>query len=105
MERGYQDLTGMLPRPGKALKAVLILIAGLSVLNYILYNWIPGGQIVFNLLVCSTDEVVHRWGVWRLLTGGLVTLPRGQAFSSLLFTLIGLYFFSPDLEKRWGPWR
>jgi membrane associated rhomboid family serine protease len=106
MERGYQEITGMFPRPGKALKAVLVLVAGLSLVNYILYNWVPGGRIVFNALVCSTDEVLNHYGFWRLLTAGALTLPTGTgALSYLLFTLVGLYFLSPDLEKRWGPWR
>src|SRR5262249_22204072 len=106
MERRYQELTGMFPRPGKALKAVLILIAGLSLINYILYNWVPGGTIVFEKLVCSPDRVVNHYELWRLLTAGVLTLPTGTgALSYLLFTLVGLYFLSPDLEKRWGPWR
>lgn len=107
MERGgYQDLTGMFPRPGKALKAVLGLILGLSLVNFVLYNWVPSGRFLFNSLVCSTGEVVGHLGLWRLLTAGALTLPGGPgALSHLMFTLVGLYFLSPDLEARWGPWR
>jgi membrane associated rhomboid family serine protease len=96
----------MFPRPGKALKAVLILVFGLSLLNYVLFNWVPGGSFLFNELVCSTEKVLHHYQVWRLLTAGALTMPRGAgAFTYLLFTLVGLYFLSPDLETRWGPWR
>ncbi len=105
MERGgYQDLTGMLPRPGRALKAVLGLIIGLTVINWVLFNWVPGGQKLFFLLVCTTDGLIHDFRVWTPLTAGLLTQPKGSP-SYLLFTVIGLYFLSPDLERRWGSWR
>jgi membrane associated rhomboid family serine protease len=49
---------------------------------------------------------VRNYGLWRLLTAGVLTVPTGGgAVSYLVFTLIGLYFLSPDLERRWGPGR
>jgi len=57
---------------------------------------------VFSWLVCDTDAVLHGQ-VWRLLTAGFLTDPH--AIAPLLFTLVGLYFFSPDLESRWGTAR
>jgi membrane associated rhomboid family serine protease len=41
--------------------------------------------------------------VWRLLTSGVLTHP--ESFNHLLFSLIGLYFLAPDLERRWGTAR
>lgn len=96
----------MFPRPGKALKAVLVLVVGLSLVNWVLFNWVPGGAEVFKALVCTTDGVIHHYKLWTPLTAGILTQPTGTgAASYLLFTVIGLYFLSPDLEKRWGPWR
>jgi membrane associated rhomboid family serine protease len=101
-------LAGGFPRPGKALKAVLITIAAAGLLNALLYNWIPGGKVVFHYLTFDPSAIQDgRW--WRLyafLTSGLLTLPNDSAgVWHLAFTLIGLYFLSNDLERRWGAWR
>jgi membrane associated rhomboid family serine protease len=66
--------------------------------------WIPGGQAVIAALVCSTASVAHLQ-LWRLVTSGLVMMPGQGAFTHLLWTLFGLYIFSPDLERRWGAAR
>ncbi len=109
-QRPFQDMSGMFPRPGKALKILLVTIAALSILAAIVVNWAPGGRSgveVFYWVACSRDGLtggIPR--VWTLLTAGLFTRPSGDgAVQDLLYTLIGLYFFSPDLEKRWGPKR
>ena len=57
---------------------------------------------VLAALWCSPDAVMHL-ELWRLLTAGILTDPR--SISPLLFTLVGLYFLSPDLERRWGSAR
>jgi membrane associated rhomboid family serine protease len=106
MDRGAYELTGMLPRPGRALKAVLGLIGGLCLLNWTLFNWVPGGKELFYWLACTTDGVVHKLCLWKLITAGFLTKPTGPgSVSYLLYTLIGLYFLSPDLETRWGSAR
>jgi len=38
--------------------------------------------------------------VWTWLTSGVLTSPLG--FSHALWSLLGLYFLTTDLEKRWG---
>ena len=107
-QRNYQDFTGMFPRPGKALKALLITIVVVSISSAIVVNWLPGpplGPALWHLLVCSRSALEH-WFLWTLVTGGLCTMPSGdRAVTHVFFTLLGLYFFSPDLERRWGPWR
>jgi len=101
---GGGQLTQAFPRPGPALKTVLALVTALGVGLALLVNWAPSlGGAVFGALVCTTDAVVHHWQLWRLVTAGLLTDP--QSISPLIFTLIGLYFLSPDLERRWGSWR
>ena len=110
-QRAFQDMGGMFPRPGKALKALLIAVAALSVLGWLVVNWVPGGEKgaeAFLWVACSRDALLNQSipRVWTLLTAGLFTSPTGHgAAQDLLYTLIGLYFFSPDLEKRWGPKR
>jgi membrane associated rhomboid family serine protease len=98
MSEGGQMMLA-LPRPGRALKGVLIVIAVFGVVQALLYNWIPGGAKVF-LALAYTHEEVARGQVWRLLTAGLLSHPEHPGH--LIFTLIGLYFLSPDLERRWG---
>src|SRR5258706_8371682 len=101
---GGGQLTQAFPRPGPALKTVLVLVTAVGIGMALLYNWGPSwGKDVFGLLQCETDAVLRRGQVWRLLTAGLLTDP--SSISHLLFTVIGLYFLSPDLERRWGSWR
>ena len=38
-----------------------------------------------------------------LVTSGLLTNP--ESYGHLFFTLLGLYFLAPDLERRWGTTR
>ncbi len=95
---------GGLPRPGRALKAVLIVLAAVSILGAIVVNWLPGGETgarIFLLGTLDPARVLHQ--PWRLLTAGLLTSPKG--FGHVVMTLMGIYFLSPDLERRWGASR
>jgi membrane associated rhomboid family serine protease len=107
MEQG--QVTMAFPRPGPALKTLLFLIGALGILEAIVVNYVPGGEKWFLALACSTQGVLHGQvfpgipEVWRLFTAGFLTRP--DTLGHLIFTLIGLYFLSPDLEKRWGSAR
>ena len=88
-------------RLGPGLKFVLATIAIVGLLEALLAHWM-GMAEVRQFLVC-TPEGVMSGQLWRLLTAGFLTdisHPMG-----LLFTLLGLYFLSPDLERRWGTGR
>src|ERR1700722_13418459 len=88
-----------LPRPGPVLRAVLIALAAFGIGGGMLFNWTETGrQQILPFLACSPDGVLHHFRVWTLLTSGFLTLEFGQLF----FTLLGLYFLSPVLERRWG---
>jgi len=91
-----------LPRVGPALKAVLITIAAVGILEAILVAYVPHGEEYFKALACSKEDIA-RGQIWRLVTAGLLTSPASMGH--LIFTLIGLYFLSPELERTWGPWR
>jgi hypothetical protein len=95
---GQQPISFVLPRPGRALKLLLIAIFGLGVFNAAA-RWIPHGEQVFLWLACDLDKVLHGQ-IWRLVTSGLLTSPAH--YGHLLFTIMGLYFLTPDLERRWG---
>jgi membrane associated rhomboid family serine protease len=85
------------PRPGPVLKAVLIALAAFGIGGALL-QWTSLGAVTLRWLAF----IPHRpFEVWRLVTSGLLT----ESFSTLLFTGVGLYFLSPDLERRWGSQR
>jgi len=92
------------PRPGKVLRGILWTVGGLG-LFWALAHWVPGGDRLFAALAFSPALVMHG-EIWRLFTAGLLSPPYGPgALSHLLFVLIGLYFLTPDLERRWGGTR
>jgi membrane associated rhomboid family serine protease len=92
-----------LPRPGRGLKAVLITVLALGILNALLCTWIPSvGTAILDALVCDVERV-GRGQLWRLLTSGLLTSPT--SYGHLFGTLLGLYFLAPDLERRLGTGR
>lgn len=92
-----------LPKPGPALKALLVLIAAVSVVSALVVHWIPGGEkgaeIFGYLTFDATMGPLYR-EPWRLITSGFLTSTEG--ISHTLFTLMGLYFLGTDLERRWG---
>ena len=92
-----------LPRPGRGLKALLILYFATWIVVAIIVNYLSGtrGDQLLQMLVLTPHAVLTR--PWTLFTAGLLTDPQG--FTHLLFTLIGFYFLSPDLERRWGTAR
>jgi membrane associated rhomboid family serine protease len=90
-----------LPRPGPVLKAVLIALTVSGIGGGMLFNWTAFGKALLPYLACSPELVLHQFRIWTLLTSGFITVE----FSQLFFTLLGLYFLSPDLETRWGSRR
>jgi membrane associated rhomboid family serine protease len=90
------------PKPGRALKVVLVAILVLGIFNALLATWVPHGEQVFAALVCDFGKL-REGQLWRIVSSGLLTSP--DHYGHLFFTLLGLYFLAPDLEKRWGDGR
>lgn len=89
------------PRPGRALKVVLVSVALIALTIALLGNWIheaTAKTILAYSLFSPAGFIDKPWMIWTLATSGLITLGLGQC----IFTLIGLYFLSTDLERRWG---
>ena len=100
---GDQAMTFAFPKPGRGLRAVLLVILVLGIANAILSTWVPEvGSKIFDALDCNFEKVAHGQ-VWRLLSSGLLTNPA--SYGHLFFTLLGLYFLAPDLERRLGSLR
>jgi len=92
-----------MPKPGPALKALLVTIAAVSVVSAIVVHWLPGGPAgreLFGYATFDATATAFFKQPWRVLTSGLLTSPDG--LSHTLFTLMGLYFLGADLERRWG---
>lgn len=97
---GYPgDITFRLPKPGPALKLVLGLVIVFAILGAALgdpvYRWlafVPGD-------FTSALRDHHIPHVWAFLTSGVVSAPD---IVQVIFVLLGLYFLTPELERRWG---
>jgi len=102
------EIVAALPRPGPVLKVILGLIAALAVVSAIVVNWAPGGtrgEEMFLWLAFEPQRYLEGGfpRVWTLVTSGFLTNPNGV--SHAIWSLVGLYFLTTDLEKRWGSAR
>jgi membrane associated rhomboid family serine protease len=95
--------TFSLPRPGPALKWVLIGLLAIWLAFAIGINWAGASFEVFALL-CGNVERISAGEVWRLFTAPMVHAPSGHV-GHILTALLGLYFLAPSLEREWGSAR
>jgi membrane associated rhomboid family serine protease len=100
MREPGEVVSAAFPRPGRTLKAVLAVIAVFAVASAVVVNWAPGGRTGFELFQLLTFDPTRPGRVWTWLTSGVMTSPSG--ISHALWSLVGLYFLTTDLEKRWG---
>jgi membrane associated rhomboid family serine protease len=100
----YSDApTLALPRPGRALKGVMIALLALWLMFAVGINWASVPPELF-LLLCGNTEQILQGEVWRLFTAPLMHQPTGTIWH-ILTAMFGLYFFGPTLEKAWGAQR
>jgi membrane associated rhomboid family serine protease len=104
---GEIQFTSGFPRPGPALKGVLVGIFVIWLLFALSINWGPDPLAGFAIdafaeLVGDTEQV-FLGQLWRLLTAAILNSPQG--LGDIFFTLVGLYFLSPSLESTWGSSR
>jgi membrane associated rhomboid family serine protease len=94
-------VTAAFPRPGRALKVVLAIIAAFAIAGAIVVHWMPGGpagaEIWRTFAFEPTAVLTHPW---TLITSGILTYPDG--LSHALWSIVGLYFLTTDLERKWG---
>jgi membrane associated rhomboid family serine protease len=104
MPRGPSEAPSFsLPRPGRALSGVLIGLLAVWLVFAMGINWGGASPTLFEALCGNTTLILHG-EVWRLFTAPLLHYPSGT-LNHILFTLLGLYFFSTSLEREWGPKR
>src|SRR5579862_5135141 len=91
-----------LPKPGRGLAAVLVVMGSLGVATALLTTLgVPHAGLLFALFACAPPHAL--FAPWTLVTSGLITSPT--SWSHLFFSLLGLYFLGAPLERRWGGWR
>lgn len=89
-----------LARPGRGLIAVMGALFVIWLGFAIAVNWIGVGDDMF-LLFCGSTERILAGQVWRLFTAPFMHMPSGT-ISHILWAILGLFFFAPALEQRWG---
>jgi membrane associated rhomboid family serine protease len=104
MARGRGDFQSMgLPRPGPALRGVLISIFAVWLAFALGVNWAGAPPQLFMALCGNTDLILHGQ-VWRLATAPFMH-EISHNIGHVLSVLFGLYFLSPSLESHWGSAR
>lgn len=94
-----------LPRPGKALRAVMFTLIAIWIAFAIGLNWGGASQELF-LFFCGNTQRVQSGELWRLFTAPLMHLPTGgEGVWHILMTLLGFFFLAPSLEREWGRGR
>lgn len=102
MARGFGDATTTagIPRPGPALRGVLLALLAVWLIFAIGINWAGAPESLFYALA-GNSSLILRGEIWRLFTAPLLHVPSGS-ISHILMTLLGLFFLAPALESRWG---
>ena len=93
------DAVMALPKPGRALQGVMLVLLGIWLMFAMALNWGGADPALFELMVGKTDAILSGQ-VWRLFTAPLVHMPTDVWH--VAGVLLGLYFLGPSLEARWG---
>ncbi len=102
MPRGEEGPQIALPRLTPAVKAMLIGLVGLFVVQMIYERWLFPQKPMLAYYLAVIPRLVMRGQVWRLLTYVLV---QPVDVSALLFSALGLYFFASPLDDLFGTRR
>jgi membrane associated rhomboid family serine protease len=91
-------VVGGWPRPGRALKGVMVALFAIWLAFSLGINWAGAPGDAF-LLFCGSSDAIWNGQIWRLFTAPFMHPPSVWA---ILFVLIGFYFLTPSLEEAWG---
>jgi membrane associated rhomboid family serine protease len=104
MARRPSDLQSMgLPKPGPALRGVLLAIFAVWLAFALGINWAGAPVSLFAALCGNTEGILHGQ-VWRLFTAPFMH-EVSHNIGHVLTPLLGLYFLGPSLESHWGSAR
>jgi membrane associated rhomboid family serine protease len=88
-----------LPRPGRALKAILILLLGLWLMFAMALNWGNADPAIFRFFAGDTNAILQGQ-IWRFFTAPLIHSPNDPWH--VVGSMLGLYFLGASLEQSWG---
>jgi membrane associated rhomboid family serine protease len=88
-----------LPKPGPALRGILIGLLGVWLMFAVALNWGGADRGLFEFFVGNT-EAIASGQIWRLFTAPLIHMPNDPWH--VVGVLLGLFFLGPSLEARWG---
>ncbi len=89
-----------LQKPGRAVTGIMVALGAIWLMFAIALNWAGASENVFLLFCGNTERILHG-EVWRLLTAPWLHVPSGS-ISHILWAILGLVFFAPMLESKWG---
>jgi len=96
------DLQSMgLPKPGPALRGVLIALFSVWLAFALGINWAGAPPMLFDALCGNTAAILHGQ-IWRLFTAPFMH-EVSHNIGHVLWAMLGLYFLGPSLESHWGP--
>ncbi len=89
-----------LPRPGRVLTAVLVILFSVWLSFALALNWANVPESIF-LLFCGNTRLILEGELWRFVTAPLVHVASGS-IGHILSAVLGLYFLGTALEETWG---
>lgn len=89
-----------LTRPTPVVFATLITLVAMFIVTALTRRFASFGDRLYSLLALDPVLVLEEGRVWTLLTSALLHDLRSPGH--LLANCLGLYFFGPALESRWG---
>jgi membrane associated rhomboid family serine protease len=87
-------------KPGRAVTGLMIAVGAIWLAFALAVNWAGASEDVFLLFCGNTSRILHG-EVWRLFTAPWLHIPSGS-IGHILWAVLGLLFFAPQLEQRWG---
>lgn len=99
---GESQLQVAFPKPRKVGRALLMGVFAVWLAFAIGINWAGVPVTTFTEVAGNTQSILQGQ-VWRLVTAPWLHSPH--ELGHILFSMLGLYFFSPALEEAWGSKR
>jgi len=90
-------------KPRRGVAGLMIALGAIWLMFALALNWAGASEEVFLLFCGNTERILHG-EVWRLFTAPLLHVPSGS-IGHILWAVLGLLFFAPQLEERWGAAR
>jgi membrane associated rhomboid family serine protease len=82
---------------------LMIALGAIWLMFAVAVNWAGASEDVFLLFCGNTERILHG-ELWRLFTAPWMHVPSGS-IGHIVWAVLGLFFFAPMLEEKWGSGR